>query len=132
MCLAKETVQQLSQELYRHPHLLAAYLLGSAGTDHFRPDSDLDIALLPYPGHSLSGKDMLELAADLQDHFGYIMDIGLLSTRQLIYTKEAITQGHRLFCRDEYLHDLFVATALSLYAQLRLECREIEKVYAGE
>jgi len=129
MPLPQPIIQQIGQQLSQDPDLLAAYLLGSAMTANFRPDSDLDLALLPYPGRSYPLKRRLALAVDLQDRFGYLFDIGLLCTRQLVYTKEALTKGYRLFCRDEFRHDLFAATALSCYAQLRHERREIENGY---
>ena len=48
--------------LEKEEHLAAAYLLGSTVLGALRPDSDLDIALLPVHGRVIAGEDRLSLA----------------------------------------------------------------------
>lgn len=54
MNLAEEKLEGLRATLRRDGRFDAAYLLGSAHEGTFRPDSDVDIAVLPAPG-SLRG-----------------------------------------------------------------------------
>ena len=55
--------------LERHPAIDAAYMLGSAAAGRLRPDSDVDIAVLPRPGHMLSVPDRLALGVELSSIF---------------------------------------------------------------
>ena len=131
MSLNESAIDRLTDLLGGDPRLLAACLLGSALTDRFRPDSDVDVALMVRPGATLSALDRLDLAARLQTAVGYPVQLGLLTHGDLIYAKEAVEGGRWLFCHDVPARDLFVATALALYVQLRYERREVERAYAA-
>ncbi|MFP4259351.1 MAG: type VII toxin-antitoxin system MntA family adenylyltransferase antitoxin [Desulfovermiculus sp.] len=124
-------VKKIADCLKDDERISAAYVLGSAVTDRLRADSDIDIALLPAPDHSLSQMDLLHLSSQLGKCCPRPVDIGILSTRNLIYAKEALLQGQCLFCKDQYYHDLFVATALGLYLELRTARREVEHAYTA-
>ncbi|MFP4035346.1 MAG: type VII toxin-antitoxin system MntA family adenylyltransferase antitoxin [Desulfovermiculus sp.] len=124
-------VKKIADSLKKDERISAAYVLGSAVTDRLRADSDIDIALLPAPGHSLSQMDLLHLSSQLGTCCPRPVDIGILSTHNLIYAKEALLQGECLFCKDQYYHDLFVATALGLYLELRTARREVEHAYTA-
>lgn len=125
-------IDALTKPLIRDARILAAYLLGSVLTPNFRRESDVDVAILLHPGQEMSSMERLELAADLSNGVGHSVDIGLLSTRNLVYAKEAIIKGRCIYCRDTGARDLFAATALSLYLQLKQERRVVEKVYTVE
>ena len=107
----------------------AVYLLGSGARDALRPDSDLDLALLLANGKAMSVGERVQLAVDLEVVAGRTVDIGVLTHDNLIYAKEAITSGRCVFHRSIFRRDLFAATAMSLYGQLRFERREIENAY---
>ena len=125
-------IEALTKPLIRDPRIMAAYLLGSVLTPYFRRESDVDAAILLHPGREMTSMERLELAADLSKGLGHSVDIGLLSTWNLIYTKEAIIEGRCIYCRDTGARDLFAATALSLYLQLKQERRIVEKLYTHE
>ncbi|MGM0760930.1 MAG: type VII toxin-antitoxin system MntA family adenylyltransferase antitoxin [Thermodesulfobacteriota bacterium] len=124
-------VKKIADCLEKDERIYAAYVLGSAVTGRLCSDSDIDIALLPAPGRSLSQMDVLHLSSELGTCCPRPVDIGILSTQNLIYAKEALLQGQCLFCKDQYYHDLFVATALGLYLELRTARREVEHAYTA-
>ncbi len=121
----------LSEKLKQEPRVIAAYLMGSVLKSHFRKDSDIDIAILPAPGSDISLMTRLEMAAALSTILHHPVDIGLLGTQDLIYAKETIVKGECIFCRDKYARDLFAATALSLYLQLKQQRVEVEHAYTA-
>jgi len=124
--------EKLQKKLVAIPDLVAAYVLGSAVSGRMRRESDLDVALLFAPGKIPDPMALLGLAADLEQEVGRTVDIGILSTdRNLDYAYEAIMKGRCVFSRDDGHRDLFAATALNGYLQLRLERREIEAGYAA-
>ena len=122
----------IEQEIDSDRRILSAYLLGSAVSGRMRPDSDLDIAVLPVATAGLlSQVDVAELSATLSLAAGRAVDVGVLSSRNLIYASEAILQGERFFCRDTFQTDLAAATLLGLAARYRFERREIVDAYTA-
>ncbi|WP_051564347.1 type VII toxin-antitoxin system MntA family adenylyltransferase antitoxin [Desulfovermiculus halophilus] len=131
MVYINSEVKEIADCLEKDERISAAYALGSAVTGRLRGDSDLDIALLPTQGRSFSQMDLLHLSSQLRAYCSRTVDIGILSTHNLIYAKEALLQGECLFCKDQYFHDMFVATALGLYLELRTARREVEHAYTA-
>ena len=122
----------IEQEIDRDHRILSAYLLGSAVSGRMRPDSDLDIAVLPLvTAGPLRQVDIAELSASLSQAARRAVDVGILSSRNLIYASEAILQGERFFCRDTFQADLAAATLLGLAARYRFERREIVDAYTA-
>ena len=119
-------------EIDRDPRILSEYVLGSAVSGRMRPDSDLDIAVLPVATAGLLQQvDIAELSATLSLAAGRVVDLGVLSSRNLIYASEAILKGERFFCRDTFQADLAAATLLGLAIQFRFERREIVDAYTA-
>lgn len=81
-------------------HVAAAYLLGSAAEGRLRPDSDVDIAVLPVATHGLPLADRLSLAAELSRIAGRELALGVLTNRNLVYANEAVTGGRLIFDGD--------------------------------
>lgn len=131
MNLSPTQIDHLVHELKKHRSIAAAYLLGSVLTTSFRNDSDVDLAILLMPGKKMHLLKRLELAADLEMHLGLPVDISVLSTRDLIYAKEAVVRGRCIFSRDSAFKNLFSATVLSLYVQLRRQRKEVEDAYSA-
>lgn len=107
------------------PDVLAVYLLGSAVSGRLRPDSDVDLAVMPEPGHFFDASRMIELAAEATLALGRDVDPGLLSSRNLVYAREALLTGERIFSRDDFRADLSAATLLGLYDGFQTERREV-------
>ena len=128
----KKYESKIQAILADHSWVSAAFLLGSASLDQLRPDSDVDIALLPVPGYFPSVFERVDISACLEDVIGREVDIGILGTDNLIYAKEAYLTGHCIYSTDNYYRDLFGATALGLYVGLRRERKEVERAYRTE
>ncbi len=121
----------LMERLAREEGLAAVYLLGSGARGCLRPDSDLDLALLPARGCVISAEDRLSLAADLEELAGRPVDVGVLSTANLVYAKEAVAQGVLIFERDPAARARFAMLVLSMYAALQESRREVLQAYAA-
>lgn len=119
----------IQRRLAQDNRVLAAYLLGSAASGRMRPDSDLDLALMTMPDAELSSLDRIALAASLGLDLGIVVDIGELSSRNLVYAKEAILAGRRIFTRDLFQADLTACTLLGMYFQFNEERREVLDAY---
>jgi predicted nucleotidyltransferase len=119
----------LVKALSRDQRVVAIYLHGSFGTKAFRKDSDVDCALLLFPGETVTPVELMHLGGELGGKTGRTIDLGIMNGRNLVYFVQAVQHGRRIFCRDVTLTERMVANAFSLYAQLREDRREIEDVY---
>ncbi len=128
MTISREQFDKASAVLAADSRVDAAFLLGSAVHGQMRSDSDIDIAVLPASAIP-SGLDRVRLAIKLEQVFNRQVDLGILSHNNLVYAKEAYLNGHRIYCRDAFRCELFGATALGLYADLREARREVEHAY---
>jgi uncharacterized protein len=124
-------LSSIAQHLDRGRRVLAAYVLGSAVSGRLRDDSDLDIAILPMAGTPWSARDSVELATELSLIAGRSVDLGVLSSQNLIDATQALLTGERFLCRDEFQTDLAAATLLGLSAGFRFERREIVDAYTA-
>lgn len=113
------------------PEICAAYLHGSAVKGGLRPDSDVDIAVLLFPGRSLEPAMRLELASELEAVLGRTVDLGLLSSANVVYAREVFGHGRLLFTRSEFHSARFQAQTLSMYVDLQLSRREVLEAYAA-
>lgn len=129
MSISETKIQEIARALANDGRFAAAYLFGSVSRNEDRPESDVDIALLPLPDYSLSQLDRLKLNNIFEEICGRKVDIGILTSNNLIYTKEAVLKGNLIYCQDKAFCDLFVATVLGLYAQFRTERKEVEDAY---
>lgn len=126
------TSQAAAIEALRHcASVEAAYLLGSAAAGSLRPDSDVDIAVLPRHATGVAVEDRLALTTELTAIFRREVDLGVLSTANLVYAKEAIATGSLLFERDHRVTATFAMVALSMYASLQETRREVLRAYAA-
>ncbi len=107
----------------------AAYLLGSATQGRLRPDSDIDIALLPMPGCHPSLTDILALAAELERQLGRAVDIGLVTAGNLVYASEAILNGRRLVTLDADQAAAIETRLMGCYLSFRNDRRCVEAAY---
>ena len=107
----------------------ALYLLGSAAKGTMRPDSDIDIAILPRSDMSISLQDRLALTGSLSLGLRREVDLGIITHRNLIYASEAILAGKRILVLDPSFADQTEIRLLGEYLQFRLDRREVEEAY---
>ncbi len=113
--------------LAAHPNTQAIYLYGTWGTEHQRPDSDVDIAvLLPHKtAHAVDfwawcGLSVVVARAAKVER----ADLINLRTAPVILRKEIIAAERRIYCADEYATDEFEMLTLSFYQKFNEERRE--------
>jgi predicted nucleotidyltransferase len=111
------------------PRILSVYLLGSAISGRLRPDSDIDLAILAMPGQELGPEERAELGATLAFEIGRDVDIGELSSRNLVYAREALFTGTRIFVRDPALAGVLESCLLGMYARFNEDRWEILDAY---
>ena len=111
------------------PDIMALYVLGSAATGSMRPDSDIDLAILYEPGHEHTALRRAEIAADATCALGRDVDCGEVSSRNLVYAREAILKGRRLFARDAFRADSMETNLLGMYTRFNEDRREVLDAY---
>ena len=134
----------------------AIYLHGSAVRGHLREESDIDIGLLLDPGAgsgattgfnepgaaefgattrpSAGGLDTgarNEYAIELETRLGREIDIGIVSSRNLVYTAEVLLRGRRIFTRDRERVELAEATLLGMWVRFNDERQEVLRAYTA-
>lgn len=115
----------------REPRVLAAYALGSAVRGTLRPDSDIDIGILAFRDDSLSASEIRHLAADLSIEFRRPVDLGMVSSANLIYSRQCLLGGIRIFCRDPARAELRAASLLGMSMQFDLDRQEVVHAYSA-
>jgi predicted nucleotidyltransferase len=107
----------------------AAYALGSVVRGELRASSDIDLALLPASHVMIGAYDLMELAERLTDIAGRSVDLGVLSSRNLVYAHQAILTGKCVWRRAGTFTELRIATLLGLYARFQFDRREVLDAY---
>lgn len=105
------------------PSCQAIYRFGSWGTDAQRPDSDIDLALLP--AQPLDPVLRWELAQTLAAVAGRDVDLVDLLGASTVLRMQVIAYGELLYCADEFQVAQFENLVFSSYARLNEERREI-------
>ena len=129
--ISEQAIADAIETLRRSETVSVAYLLGSAARDRLRADSDVDIAVLPRHRGRLSADERVTLAAELTRAFGRPVDLGVLSTANVVYAKEAVVTGRLLFARHPRASAEFAMLTLSMYASLQEARREVLRAYAA-
>ena len=117
------------EKLAEFPGALAWYLLGSAAKGTMRPDSDVDLALLPCPDAVIDRSTLLHWAGDLALELGREIDVGVLDSSNLVYAKEALLHGRRIVCADEPAANRRASELLSLYLRFQEDRKEVLDAY---
>lgn len=71
-------------------------------------------------------------SADLESLIGRNVDIGVLSLDNVVYAKEVLTGGRRIYCRDTMACETFEMYVFSFYAKLNDERWEVLASYQGK
>jgi predicted nucleotidyltransferase len=124
-----EITEHLHSVLGERSDIAAAYLLGSAARGELRKDSDIDIALLPVAGRDIPLLARLELAAQLEVLLSRKLDIGLITSANLIYASEAILKGQRIFTLKKNYTEAMEVRLLGCYYTFRQDRKVIEESY---
>ena len=109
--------------------VLAVYLHGSAARDSLRPDSDIDLAVLVRQGCSLPSTTRKASADALAYRLGRTVDLGELSSSNLVFAAEVLFRGKQLFVSDKDAAAARAADLLSLYVRFNEDRREVLDAY---
>lgn len=127
--LDSQTIKKIAEAFKNNSNVSAVFLFGSAVTDKMRPDSDIDIAILPAAGKKMDDLKRMNLAADIFIASGLKLDIGILSSANLVYAKEAIITGVEIYVKDRVYTDLMTTTLLGMYMAFQDQRREVLNAY---
>ncbi len=118
---------QIRAELERQcGHLVNfAYLLGSAGTERFHAESDIDLAVhwKTIPQFS----DILKITRELSNVFNREVDFVSLNTTDLIFSRQILETGRLLFCSSPGVLLNWKVDQLSRYPDFKYTRAPIEK-----
>jgi predicted nucleotidyltransferase len=101
-----------------------AYLLGTADTERFRDDSDIDFAI--YPKVAVTKEILAKLKLALEDEFSRDVDLVSLIGVDLIFGRQVIETGRLLFSQNPEIHLRWVAEQLSQYPDFKFSRKVIE------
>lgn len=127
--LSEKEIEIISEQVSKFPDVLAVYLLGSAANDVMRQGSDIDLAILTFAGKKITGSELLTLSGNLGYSLGLDFDIGEMSSKNLVYSKEAILTGKCIFTKDKLKTEQKINTLLSMYYNFQIERREVLNAY---
>jgi len=105
------------------PDCQAIYRFGSWGTTAERPESDIDLAVLPV--NPLDPAWCWELAQSLASLAKQDVDLVDLTQASTVLRMQVVAQGERIYCSDEAEAEMFEDRVFSSYARLNEERREI-------
>ncbi|MCZ8344750.1 MAG: nucleotidyltransferase domain-containing protein [Leptospira sp.] len=127
--LSEQEIESIADYFSKVPEVLAVYLLGSAAKESMRLGSDVDLAILPNEGISISVTELLKFTGDLGYQLGLDFDMGEMSSRNLVYSKEAIFSGKAILIKDKPKVELRINSLLSMYYNFQIERREVLNAY---
>ncbi|MFH0985438.1 MAG: nucleotidyltransferase domain-containing protein [Candidatus Omnitrophota bacterium] len=117
--------QLVSMLLKTIPDCRAIYRFGTWGTAEERPDSDLDLAVLPCT--AMDSVRRWELAQQLACLAGRDVDLVDLLHASTVLRMQVLANGERLYCSECADVEIFEDLVFSEYARLNEERREILK-----
>jgi predicted nucleotidyltransferase len=101
-----ELTELVQRQALSYPAILSVYLFGSQSTGKAKPDSDLDLAILLFPGQE---KDfpLLELAVSLEKDLKRSADLVILNRAGELLKYQVRRYGRLLYDRDSRLRKQF-------------------------
>ena len=115
--------------LHQRFGLGALWLFGSEAQGVARPDSDVDLAGLF--DRSPDPLELFEAAGDLQEVLGRPVDLVDLDRTSPILAMQVLRHGRVLADRDSKRRVAFAVRALSLYEDLKILRREVDRGVAA-
>ncbi|MDX9802143.1 MAG: nucleotidyltransferase domain-containing protein [Spirochaetia bacterium] len=125
-----EKIKRTVYEYFENENtVLAVFLLGSAARNELTPDSDIDLAVMKRPGLSLSSTEKYDIAASLSYKLEKIVNVGELSSQNLVYANEVLLTGYPVFKKNDDLVGFISANLLALYIQSGRGRREVSDTW---
>lgn len=124
-------IEQCAKRLSEEKGLVAAWLLGSAISGRLRDDSDVDVACCYRPDAKFDLKAYGKLLLDLETIFGRQVDVGRISSQNLVYAVQATQTGKLIYASDPELAQALTSRMQSLYLDLKLDRKIVEEAYCA-
>lgn len=102
-----------------------AYLLGSAGTDRFHAESDIDLAV--YWKDTPDFSDVSRIGIELEDQFNREVDLISLNTADVIFTRQVLETGRLLLNHSPGKLLQWQSDQLSQYPDFKFSRSVVEK-----
>lgn len=103
----------------RLPRLLALWVFGTWGTEHERPDSDIDLATLS--DRPLTGDEIGDALCALHEVVRRDVDLVDLTRADAVIRAQVVAHGQRIYCADEPRCAAFEDFVYADYARLNEE-----------
>lgn len=126
--LSGDLVAEFVSQLENRKEVGAAWFHGSRIKGSSRPGSDLDVAIWTAgaPVDPLSWRD---LSISWESTLGFPIHLGRVGTDLPVFAHQVISHGKLFYSRDPFETDLFIATALGVYARFQEDRKEVLLAY---
>lgn len=124
-------LDKCARRFEQEPDILAVWILGSAVTDRLRDDSDVDFAIYYTPEYVLDLAAHGKLVLDLERLLCRTVDLGRLSSRNVVYAVQATQLGELLFTREPLEAISLTGRMQSLYLDLKHDRKVVEDAYCA-
>lgn len=129
MDLKESVIKTVSTYAKKYKNILSVYLLGSVNSGLYRDDSDIDLAIIFKDGVEVSVLERVDIGNQLSLKLERSVDIGIITSQNLIYASEALFKGDMIYTADKDKNDLIRCTLIGLYYQLNIDRKEILDAY---
>lgn len=127
--LSESMIAAVVNELKDLSGLISVYVHGSVAKGTSRPDSDLDLALLFRYDAAVDRIVLMQIEGELESVLKVPVHIGILDRNSLVYAKEVIANGKRIYCTDSKNCDIFAMYCLAGYAELNEQRQRVIDSY---
>lgn len=129
MRLDQKLVDKCADRFAKEAGLLGVWMFGSAVSGSLRKGSDVDFALYYEQDRPADLIAHGTLVADLEAILERRVDVGVLSTRNLVYAHQATQRGVLIQSSNPQMALAFSGLVLTLYLEFKDARREIEEAY---
>lgn len=129
MTLKEKVISIVPSFVQDDSRILSVFLLGSVNSGNVSSRSDIDLGILLEQGEKFPILDRVYLGNSLSYELGREVDLGEISSRNLIYASEALLKGDIIYSRDSDRINLRRATLLGMYFNFNEDRKEILDAY---
>ncbi|MBN2617192.1 MAG: nucleotidyltransferase domain-containing protein [Spirochaetales bacterium] len=122
-------ITKITEFVKKDSRILSVYLLGSYSKGTFRDSSDIDIGIIFYNESIINSFDIAKISSELTYELGKTVDVGIISSKNLVYASEAIYTGELIYTADRELDNIKKANLLGMYHRFNDDRKEILDAY---
>lgn len=122
-------IEKLGEVFRKYPGIRAVYLFGSAASGHARPDSDIDLAVIP--ADDSVREEKLDLLADLAARGYCDVDLVFIDDGDLVLAYEAIKQNRLIYAVSDFDRGTTYSNIVCKYLDFEFFLRTQREAYKG-